>query len=103
MDSTKCNIGNDKLASVVEYPEGLSPFGVFDLVGNVWQLTNDVYDNGSYYFIIMRGGSFYNPTSSWWYVKGGPQPMNKTQMLLRVSPSFERNATVGFRCVKDAE
>jgi formylglycine-generating enzyme required for sulfatase activity len=103
MDSTKCNIGNDKLTSVVEYPEGLSPYGVFDLVGNVWQLTNDVYDNGSYYYIIMRGGSYYNPTSSWWYVKGGPQPLNKTQMLLRVSPGFERNATVGFRCVKDAE
>jgi len=103
MDSTKCNIGNDKLTSVVQYPEGVSAFGVFDLVGNVWQLTNDVYDNGSYYYIIMRGGSYYNPTSSWWYVKGGPQPLNKTQMLLRVSPGFERNATVGFRCVKDAE
>ena len=74
-----------------------------DLVGNVWQLTNDLYDNGSYYFIIIRGGSYYHPTSSWWYVKGGPQPLNRTQMLLRVSPGFERNATVGFRCVKDAE
>jgi gamma-glutamyl hercynylcysteine S-oxide synthase len=103
MDSSKCNIGNDRLLSVVQYPEGVSPFGVFDLVGNVWQLTNDVYDNGSYYYIIMRGGSYYNPTSSWWYVKGGPQPLNKTQMLLRVSPGFERNATVGFRCVKDGE
>ena len=103
MDSLNCNIGNDKLMSVVEYPEGSSPSGVYDLVGNVWQLTNDVYDNGSYYYIIMRGGSYYNPTSSWWYVKGGPQPLNKTQMLLRVSPGFERNATVGFRCVKDAE
>ena len=96
MDSTKCNIGKDRLTTVVEYPEGASPFGVFDLVGNVWQLTNDIYDNGSYYYIIMRGGSYYNPTSSWWYVKGGPQPLNKTQMLLRVSPGFERNATVGI-------
>lgn len=103
MDSSRCNIGKDRLTTVVEYPEGASPFGVFDLVGNVWQLTNDVYDNGSYYYIIMRGGSYYNPTSSWWYVKGGPQPLNRTQMLLRVAPGFERNATVGFRCVKDAD
>jgi formylglycine-generating enzyme required for sulfatase activity len=103
MDSTKCNMGNGKMTSVVEYPGGINPFGVFDLVGNVWQLTNDVYDNGSYYYIIIRGGSYYHPTSSWWYVKGGPQPLNKTQMLLRVSPGFERNATVGFRCVMDAE
>jgi formylglycine-generating enzyme required for sulfatase activity len=99
----KCNSSSGKLTAVNKYPDGASPFGVEDLIGNVWQLTNDVYDDGSYYFIIMRGGSYYNPTSSWWYVKGGLQPLNKTQMLLRVSPGFERNATVGFRCVVDAE
>ena len=99
MKETKCNLGMDKMTAVNKYPDGVSPFGVADMVGNVWQLTNDIYDNGSYYFIIMRGGSYYNPTSSWWYVKGGPQPLNKTQMLLRVSPGFERNSTVGFRCV----
>jgi len=103
LDTTKYNTGKESLTSVTEFFNGASPFGVTDLVGNVWQLTNDIYDNGSYYFIIMRGGSYYNPTSSWWYVKGGPQPLNKTQMLLRVSQGFERNATVGFRCVKDAE
>ncbi len=102
-DTTKYNTGYEGISSVTEYFEGASPFGVIDMVGNVWQLTNDIYDNGSYYFIIMRGGSYYNPTSSGWYVKGGPQPLNKTQMLLRVSQGFERNATVGFRCVKDAE
>jgi formylglycine-generating enzyme required for sulfatase activity len=103
MDSTRCNAGIGELTSVNEFPGGSSPFGVMDLVGNVWQLTNDLYDNGSHYYIIVRGGSYYNPTSSWWYVKGGPQPLNNTQMLLRVSPGFERNATVGFRCVKDKE
>ena len=102
-DSTYCNVGLDKLTSVETYFKGQSPFGVMDLVGNVWQLTNDVYDNGSHYFIIMRGGSYYHPTSSWWYVKGGPQPLDQSQFLLRVSQGFERNATVGFRCVVDAE
>jgi len=103
MDSTKCNIGLNKSTAVMTFPDGANPYGIMDLVGNVWQLTNDIYDNGSHYFIIIRGGSYYYPTSSWWYVKGGPQPLNKTQMLLRVSPGFERNATVGFRCVMDAE
>ncbi len=102
-DSTYCNVGLDKLTSVETYFKGQSPFGVMDLVGNVWQLTNDVYDNGSHYFITMRGGSYYHPTSSWWYVKGGPQPLDQSQFLLRVSQGFERNATVGFRCVVDAE
>ncbi len=100
-DSTRCNVGLDRPTPVDRHPTGASPAGVMDLVGNVWQLTNDVYDNGIYYYVIIRGGSYYDPTSSWWYVKGGPQPLDKTQMLLRISPGFERNATVGFRCAAD--
>ena len=100
---TKCNNGFDRPTPVNAFSKGKSPFKIEDLVGNVWQLTNDVYDNGSYYFGIIRGGSYYKPTSSWWYVQGGPQPLDRTQMLLMVSPGFDRNATVGFRCVKDAE
>jgi formylglycine-generating enzyme required for sulfatase activity len=103
MDSTKCNFRTNKMTPVNQFPDGSNPFGLEDLVGNVWQITNDIYDNGSQYFIMIRGGSYYYPTSSWWYVKGGPQPLNKTQMLLRVSPGFERNATVGFRCMMDAK
>ncbi len=102
-DSTRCNVGVNILTRVDIHPGGQSPFGVMDMIGNIWQLTNDVFDNGSHYFIIIRGGSYYHPTSSWWYVEGGPQPLNKSQMLLRVSSGFERNATVGFRCVKDVE
>ena len=100
-DSTKCNNALGYPTPVNAFNSGKSPFGIMDMVGNVWQLTNDVYDNGSYYFVIMRGGSYYKPTSSWWYVQGGPQQLDKSQMLLLVSPGFIRNATVGFRCVKD--
>lgn len=102
-DSTRCNNASGKTSSVDDFPRGKSPFGVMDLTGNVWQLTSDVYNNGTYYFVIMKGGSFYKPTSSWWYVKGGPQPNTWHQQLLLVSPSFDRNATVGFRCVKPTD
>lgn len=102
-DSTLCNNATGKPTSVNHFPDGNSPFGVKDMVGNVWQLTQDVYDNGCYYFAIMKGGSYYKPTSSWWYVQGGPQPVNHQQMLLLVSPGFDRNATVGFRCMKDVK
>lgn len=99
-DSTKYN-HDDRLMPSGTWPEGASPFGVEDLTGNVWQLTADVYDNGSYNFVMIRGGSYFQPTSSWWYVQGGPLPLDKRQMLLLVSPGFDRNATVGFRCVMD--
>ncbi len=98
---TKCNNSFDRLTPVDAFPKGESPYGVFDLVGNVWQITADLYSNGINYFNTIRGGSFYNPDYSSWYVEGGPQPLTKTQMLLLVSPGFDRNSTVGFRCVMD--
>lgn len=98
---TKCNNSFDRATPVDAFSKGESPYGVFDMVGNVWQMTADIYSNGNYYFNIIRGGSFYRPDSSWWYVEGGPQALNKTQMLLLVSPGFDRNSTIGFRCVKD--
>lgn len=101
IDSTYCNLGNGKLYAVGSYPAGANPYGLQDLVGCVWQLTNDLYMSGSYRYIIMKGGSYFKPSSSWWYVQGGPRELHYRQYLLRVSPGFERNATVGFRCVKD--
>ena len=98
---TKCNNSFNRATPVDAFPKGESHFGVFDLVGNVWQLTDDVYSNGTNYFVTIRGGSYYKPSSSWWYLEGGPQPLNKTQMLLLVSPGFDRSSTLGFRCVKD--
>jgi formylglycine-generating enzyme required for sulfatase activity len=102
IDSTYCNLGDGKPYPVGKYRKGANPYGLGDLVGCVWQLTNDVYQSGSYRYIMMKGGSFFNPSSSWWYVQGGPRPLTYRQYLLRVSEGFERNATVGFRCVKDA-
>jgi len=64
-------------------------------------MTGDMYFNGSYYFTVIRGGSYYKPDSSGWYIQGGPQALDKTQIMLLVSPGFDRNSTVGFRCVKD--
>lgn len=102
-DSAYCNTGNGKLYPVGKYKKGVNSFGLYDLVGSVWHMTNDWYQSDTYQYIIMKGGSYYHPGGSWWYVLGGPKPLHYRQMLLRVSQGFERNATVGFRCVKDAE
>lgn len=99
--ATKCNNGFGRATPVDAFPKGESPYGVADLVGNVWQMTCDVYSNGAYYFNIIRGGSWFKPESSWWYVQGGPQPLTMTQIQLLVSPGYDRSETVGFRCVKD--
>ena len=100
---TWCNNAFDRPTPVDAFSKGGSPYGVMDLVGNVWQMTNDMYFNGINYFIIIRGGSYYRPDSSWWYIQGGPHSLDRTQIMLMVSPGFDRCATVGFRCVKDID
>jgi gamma-glutamyl hercynylcysteine S-oxide synthase len=100
---TYCNNSFDRPTPVDAFAKGQSPYGVFDMVGNVWQMTNDMYFNGTDYFTVIRGGSYYKPESSWWYIQGGPQQLDKTQILLMVSPGFDRSSTVGFRCVKDID
>jgi formylglycine-generating enzyme required for sulfatase activity len=100
---TWCNNSFDRPTPVDAFSKGASPYGAMDLVGNVWQVTNDMYFNGTNYFLIIRGGCFYRPDSSWWYIQGGPQSLDRTQIMLLVSPGFDRSETVGFRCVKDID
>ena len=101
--ATNCNNAFDRPTPVDAFGKGQSPYGAMDMVGNVWQMTNDMYFNGTNYFIVIRGGSFYRPESGSWYIEGGPQPLDRTQIMLLVSPGFDRSETVGFRCVKDID
>lgn len=101
IDAGRCNMGDGKPYAVGKFPQGANPYGLEDLVGSVWQMTHDVYESGSYRYIMLKGGSYFKPNSSWWYVQGGPRELHYKQYLLRVSQGFERNATVGFRCLKD--
>ena len=103
MDSTRCNYKLNHPTAVDAYPQGASPFGVEDMIGNVWQLTQDIYNVGSYYYVMIRGGSYYHPSSSPWYVTGGPVPADHPEMLLLLAPGLDRNGTVGFRLVMDAK
>jgi len=86
---------------VAAHPEGASASGVMDLVGNVWQWTDEYLDEHTRAG-ILRGGSYYQPQGSIWYF---PQAYRNDQhgKLLLMAPSYDRSAAVGFRCVADAE
>ena len=86
---------------VGSHPAGASPFGVMDLVGNIWQWTDEYTDEHTRAAII-RGGSYYQPQGSLWYF---PQAYRNSEhgKLLLMAPSYDRSGTVGFRCVKDVQ
>jgi formylglycine-generating enzyme required for sulfatase activity len=88
-------------SDVDAHPNGASPFGVMDMVGNVWQWTDEYQDEHTR-AAILRGGSHYRPLGSIWYF---PQAYKNNQhgKLLLMAPSYDRSGAVGFRCVKDAE
>ncbi len=88
------------LADVDAFPQGISPFGVLDLEGNVSQWT-DEYRDPHTRAAILRGGAAYQPTGSIWYF---PQTyrLDEHQKYLLMSPGRDRAGTIGFRCVVDA-
>jgi formylglycine-generating enzyme required for sulfatase activity len=93
--------GRDALTAsdVDSYPSGASPFGVMDMVGNVWQWTDEYVDEHTR-AAVLRGGSHYQPQGSRWYF---PQAYKLSQhgKYLLMAPSIDRSGTIGFRCVVD--
>lgn len=104
MDYTpdRCNDGATGTTTPVRtFPAGRSPFGCYDMCGNVWEMTESERSDGRTRFCILKGGSYYRAMGSEWYSDGGPQPNAFSAKMTLSWPGLDRCATIGFPCMAD--
>jgi formylglycine-generating enzyme required for sulfatase activity len=105
-DEKKGNIGSKGLAAVGSFPEGRSPYGIYDLAGNVSEWVADWYKPypGNSYTHPAFGKRFKVVRNSSW---GGSVGHFTLSHFYRSAyrffqPPERRFRDVGFRCASDA-
>ncbi len=63
IDKPRCNtaeLGAMGTTPVGAFPDGISPFGTYDMIGNVWEWTDTAYDDAAQFRVACGGAWYYN-------------------------------------------
>ena len=99
LDPARCNHASVGTTPVDAFPGGRTPEGIWDLSGNVWELTESERDDGHTRYDILKGGCWYLPVGSHWFFDGGARPGDWGAKRILLCEAWDRCATIGFRCV----
>jgi formylglycine-generating enzyme required for sulfatase activity len=100
LDCTKANYQNciNRTTEVGSYADGVSPYGAYDMTGNVWEWVNDWY--ASNYYSISPGRNPQGPiTGQSRVMRGGSWTRFDVTTFHRANyAQVYNNFEVGFRC-----
>jgi formylglycine-generating enzyme required for sulfatase activity len=93
------------LAAVGSYESGKSPYGVYDMVGNVWEWVLDNYDK-AYYQVASSKNPVGPASSDYKVIRGGS--WSKRPAVARAAGRMflapnTRSNSLGFRCAGEAK
>ena len=97
-----CKENNGKVKPVKSYPNGKSPFGAYDMIGNVWEWTADAGKDEFGKVTKYKGADPAFANQILYVVKGGAaveaKASNNVQTRISIPLNF-RSPDIGFRYV----